>query len=248
FWSKENVLAAAAHATEAGGGPAPVWVGWLVWLAALFAVFVTAWYSTRLLLRAFFGISRAHGPDGPDWEIGFDDARYTEPAAPHDPPGLMRWPILLLTIPSALLGLAAYAPGFRTALELEDPHLGVAVVLPLVLLAAGAGAAWLLWRAAPGVDPALALGPARPLLAAGFRLDDVQNLLVVRPVRALAQLVTTADERVVDAAVEGTGTTTTRLGGLLATAHRIPLPGAALIVFLGMLLLGVVALWSGSST
>ncbi len=248
FWSKENVLTAAAHATEPGGGPAPVWVGWLVWLAALFAVFVTAWYSTRLLLRAFFGISRAHGPDGPDWEIGFDDARYTEPAVPHDPPALMRWPILLLTIPSALLGLAAYAPGFRTALELEDPHLNVAVVLPLVLLAAGAATAYWLWRSVPGVDPALALGPARPFLAAGFRLDEVQNFLVVRPVRALARLVTTTDERVVDAAVEGTGTTTTRLGGLLTAAHRISLPGATVFVFLGVLLLGVVALWSGSST
>ena len=75
FWSKENVLTAAAHATD-GGGPAPVWVGWVVWLAALLAVFVTAWYATRLLLCAFFGVSREHGPDGPDWEIGFDDARY----------------------------------------------------------------------------------------------------------------------------------------------------------------------------
>ena len=53
---------------------APVWVGWVVWLAALLAVFVTAWYATRLLLCAFFGVSREHGPDGPDWEIGFDDA------------------------------------------------------------------------------------------------------------------------------------------------------------------------------
>jgi NADH-quinone oxidoreductase subunit L len=42
FWSKENILTAAAHATD-GGGPAPVWVGWLVWIAALFAVAVTAW-------------------------------------------------------------------------------------------------------------------------------------------------------------------------------------------------------------
>ena len=248
FWSKENVLAEAAHATEAGGGPAPVWVGWLVWLAALFAVFVTAWYSTRLLLRAFFGTSRAYGPDGPDWAIGFEDARYTPPPVPHDPPGLMRWPILLLAVLSAVLGLAAYAPGFRSALELDEPHLDVAIVLPLVLLAAGVGAAWWLWRAVPGADPAAALGPARAFLAAGFRLDDVQNLLVVRPARALARLVTATDEHVVDAAVEGTGTTTTRLGGVLTTMHRVSLPTAAVFLFLGVLVLGVVALWSGSST
>ena len=244
FWSKENVLTAAAHATD-GGGPAPVWVGWLVWLSALAAVAVTAWYATRLLLCAFFGSSREHGPDGPDWEIGFDDARYTQPRVPHDPPGLMRWPILLLAVPAALLGLAAYAPGFRTALELEDPHLSVAIVLPLVLLALGAGGAWWLWREMPGADPAVALGRARPFLAAGFRLDEVQHRLIVRPVRALAGLVTAADVRVVDATVEGTGTTTTRFGELLAAAHRIALPGAAIAVFAGTLLL---VIWYGAAS
>ena len=247
FWSKENVLTAAAHATD-GGEPVPVPVAWLVWLAALFAVGITAWYATRLLLCAFFGVSREHGPDGADWEIGFDDARYTTPLATHDPPGLMRWPIVLLAVPAVLLGLAAYAPGFRTALELEEPHLGVAVVLPLVLLAAGAGTAWWLWRAVPGVDPAAALGRARPLFAAGFHLDAVQDLLVVRPVRALARLVTATDERVVDAAVEGTGTTTTRVGGVLTAAHRIALPAAAVVLFTGALLLGVVAAWYGAAS
>jgi NADH-quinone oxidoreductase subunit L len=246
FWSKENVLTAAAHATE-GGETAPVWVGWLVWIAALFAVAITAWYATRLLLWGFFGISRAHGPDGPDWEVGFDDARYTQPAAPHDPPGLMRWPILLLAIPAVLLGLAAYAPGFRTALELDEPHLSVAIVLPLILLAAGATAAWWLWRAVPGVDPALALGRARPLLAAGFRLDDIQDRFLVRPVKALARAVLTIDTRVVDATVEGTGTTTSRVGAALAYAHRLPLPAAAGAVLAGALLLGAVAVLFGAA-
>jgi NADH-quinone oxidoreductase subunit L len=244
FWSKENILTAAVHATD-GGGPTPVWVAWVVWIAALFAVAVTAWYSTRLLLRAFFGVSREHGPDGPDWEIGFDDARYTRPRSPHDPPAAMRWPIVLLAIPAALLGLAAYAPGFRSALELEEPHLSVSIVLPLVLLALGAGAAWWLWREVPTGDPAEALGPARPFLAAGFRLDAVQERLVVRPVRALAGLVKTADERVVDATVEGAGSTATRLGALLAAAHRIALPMAAVLVLGGAL---VLTLWFGAAS
>ncbi|GAA0534990.1 NADH-quinone oxidoreductase subunit L [Paractinoplanes ferrugineus] len=244
FWSKENVLAAAAHATD-GGGPAPVWVAWLVWVAALFAVAITAWYATRLLLFAFFGLSRGHGPDGPDWEVGFDDARYTQPHVPHDPPGPMRWPIMLLAVPAALLGLAAYAPGFRTALELTEPHLGVAVVLPLVLLALGAGAAWWMWRAVPGVDPAVFLGPARSLFAAGFHLDAVQDRLVVRPVQRIARLAKATDEKVVDASVEGTGTATSWLGELVAEMHKIALPFAALVVFAGALLLTI---WFGAAS
>ncbi|MDI6098603.1 NADH-quinone oxidoreductase subunit L [Actinoplanes sp. NEAU-A12] len=242
FWSKENVLTAAAHATE-GGETAPAWAAWLVWLAALLSVGVTAWYATRLFLRAFFGVSRAHGPDGPHWEIGFDDARHQTPATPHDPPGPMRWPLILLAIPAALLGLAAFAPGFRTALELEDPHLGVAVALPLLLLATGAGTAWWLWWAVPGADPADALGWARPFLAAGFRLDDVQHRFVVRPVTALARLATAGDTRVVDAAVMGAGTSASRLGEALKEAHRLPLPAAAVAVCLAALLLGAIAWW-----
>jgi NADH-quinone oxidoreductase subunit L len=237
FWSKENVLVAAAHATE-GEGATPVWVGWVVWLAALAGVAITAWYATRLLLRAFFGASREAGTD---WHVGFDDAAYARPGTPHDPPTLMRWPILVLTVPAAVLGLAAFLPGFRTALELEEPHLEVAIVLPLILLALGAGTAWWLWHAAPGADPALALGRLRPVFAAGFHLDAVQDRLVVRAARALAAAVRTVDERVVDAAVEGTGTATTRFGTALATAHRATLPRAAVAVFTGALLLSVAA-------
>ena len=245
FWSKENVLVAAAHATE-GGGPAPAWVGWVVWVAALLGVAITAWYATRLLLRTFFGHPRSRTED---WHVGFDDARYERgPGAPHDPPGLMRWPILLLTIPAALLGLVAFLPAFRTALELEPPHLEISIVLPLVLLALGAGSAWWLWQTAPGVDPAQALGRLRPLFAAGFRLDEVQNLLVVRPVRAIATALRIVDERVVDAAVEGTGTSTTRIGVTLANAHRAVLPRAAVAVFAGALVLGVVAAIYGATS
>jgi NADH-quinone oxidoreductase subunit L len=245
FWSKENVLVAAAHATE-GDGPAPVWVGWLVWVAGLLGVAITAWYATRLLLRTFFGHARARTEE---WHVGFDDARYERgPGAPHDPPKVMLWPVLLLAVPAALLGFAAFLPGFRSALELEAPHLEVSIVLPLLLLALGAGSAYWLWHTAPGVDPAQALGRLRPLFAAGFRIDDLQDRLVVRPVRALATALKVVDERVVDAAVEGTGTSTSKLGQVLAGAHRAALPRAAVAVFAGALMLGVVAAIYGATS
>ncbi|MEV6634119.1 NADH-quinone oxidoreductase subunit L [Actinoplanes sp. NPDC051470] len=246
FWSKENVLVAAAHATE-GGEAVPAWTAWVVWIAALAGVLITAWYSTRLLLRAFFGPSRAYGPDGPDWEVGFDDARYDRPGVAHDPPRVMRWPVLVLAVPAALLGLAAFAPGFRTALELEQPHLDVAIALPMLLLVTGAGTAWWLWRAVPGADPVLALGRVQPVLANAFYLDAVQDRAIVRPVKALARAVKWTDERVVDGTVEGAGKTATGLGTLLSAAHRAALPRAAVAVLTGALLLGVVAAIYGAS-
>jgi NADH-quinone oxidoreductase subunit L len=53
---------------------------------------------------------------------------------------------------------------------------------------------------------------------------------------------------VVDAAVEGTGTSTTRLGVVLANAHRAALPRAAVAVFAGALVLGVVAAIYGAAS
>nr|WP_089009774.1 NADH-quinone oxidoreductase subunit L [Micromonospora viridifaciens] len=233
FWSKDGVLAVAEAAALEGSGPSYAWVGWLVWLAGLLGVVVTAWYATRLLLRAFFGAPRL------------------ALVRPHDPPGLMRWPVLLLAVPAALLGLAAFWPPFTdrifapiTEAELADfgfslVHGGGAVLLPLILLLVGAGAAWAGWRRDPAADPARFLGPLRPVLARAFRLDDVQHALVVRPTTALARAVRAGDERGVDGLVEGSGHAAVGLGGGLAVLHRAALPRAAAGVLAGALLIGL---------
>ncbi|MGC4803847.1 NADH-quinone oxidoreductase subunit L [Micromonospora sp. DT233] len=251
FWSKEGVLAAAEAAALDSAGPAPTWVGWLVWLAGLLGVAVTAWYATRLLLRAFLGAPRTALTQPHD--------AHPAPARPHDPPPLMRWPVLLLAVPAALLGLAAFLPPFTDRLfapaseaELTGfgddlAHLGPALLLPLALLAAGAGLAWAGWRRDRAADPARSLGPLRPVFAAGFRLDAVQHALVVRPVVALARLARAGDEVVVDGAVEGTGRGARRLGGALAGLHRAALPRAVVGVLAGALLLGLAAVLIGGT-
>jgi NADH-quinone oxidoreductase subunit L len=241
FFSKETVLVAAQHAVTEGHGPAPVWVAIVVWVAALIGVAVTAWYSARLLVRTFLSESRITEPGADIWVVGFDDRGYHDTKMPHDPPALMRWPVLVLAVPAALLGLLAFVPRFRAELALEVPHLSAALVLPLALVALGAGTAWWLWRRAPQADPAVALGRLRPVFAEAFYLDAVQHRLVVRPVVALAEALRRVDERVVDAAVEGTGIGATRLGGLLALAHRAGLPRAAVAVLATALLLGAAA-------
>ncbi|MFC0526512.1 NADH-quinone oxidoreductase subunit 5 family protein [Phytohabitans kaempferiae] len=199
FWSKEGVIYVAHHP----GGPAPEWVGWLVWLAALAGVAITAAYAVRLLKGTFFGETRTHG---------------------HEAPPLMRWPVAILAIPSALLGLAIFWPSFRAALGLEAAHIDAWVVLPLALLAAGAVVGW---RGLPTV----------PAFARAFYLDEVQHLLVVRPTRFLARAVRLGDEAGVDGAVEGTGRSTLRLARGLATAHRAGLPRAATAVLAAAVLL-----------
>ncbi|MEU7590425.1 NADH-quinone oxidoreductase subunit L [Micromonospora sp. NPDC049230] len=233
FWSKDGVLTVAEAAALEGTGPAPSWVGWIVWVAGLVGVAITAWYAGRLLLRAFFGTPRL------------------PLVRPHDPPAVLRWPVLLLTVPAALLGLAGFVGAFADRLRFptvpvagsEDGlvHVGPAMLLPLALLLVGAGLVTLGWRRDPTADPADALGPLRPVFARAFRLDDVQHTLVVRPVRALARVVRAGDEVVVDGAVEGSGRVATGLGAGLAALHRAALPRAAAGVLAGALLIGLAA-------
>ncbi|MFF5175244.1 NADH-quinone oxidoreductase subunit L [Micromonospora sp. NPDC000089] len=233
FWSKDGVLAVAESAALDGTGPASAWVGWLVWLAGLLGVAVTAWYATRLLLRTFLGVARM--PLG----------------QPHDPPALMRWPVLLLAVPAAWVGLAAFWPPFadrvRGTTDAELVHLGSALLLPIVLLLAGAGLAWAGWRRDPAADPADALGPLRPVFARAFRLDDVQQTLVVRPVTALAKATRTGDEVGVDGLVEAAGRGAYGLGGGLAALHRAALPRAAGAVLAGAVLIGLAAVLIGAA-
>jgi NADH-quinone oxidoreductase subunit L len=235
FWSKEAVLHAAS---SAGGGP----LAWLLYLTGLLTVAVTAWYATRLWLRAFLG-----------------EPRSPAAAAAHDPPAVMAVPVLLLTVPAALLGLAAFWSGFADRLvpsptptvapaptaAADLTHLGAGTLLPLAVLVAGAAWVVLLWRRRPTADPATGLGPLRPLFAAAFHLDAAQRLLVVRPVLALAAAARAVDRAVIDRAVEATGHAAIGLGGLLAALHRTALPRAVVAVLAGALLLGAAAVLIG---
>ena len=236
FWSKELIIGVAWH--QAADGHDHTWVAWLVLTSALLTAGVTAWYATRLWLRTFFGVRRGD-------------------AAPHDPPPAMGVPLWVLAVPAALLGLLLVWPG-ASGLGLgftdhggestsepglyqygiSEPVEWVSIAVTLLVTAAGAVAAWAVWRHDPAGDPARILGPARSFLAYGFRLDDLQARVVVRPVQALARLVRAADERAVDGAVEGTGSGTTGLAGWLARLHGGGLPRYTTTVLAGVLLIG----------
>ena len=211
FWSKDAALAAAAH-SHAG-------VAVVVWPAMLLGVLLTAWYGARLLLLTFAGPARAG----------------------HEAGWSMRAPVLLLSVPAALLGLGVFAFGFRDRVGLgELPHL-TDVLAPLLLTAAGAGAAWWRWRA-DRTDPAGVFGRLRPFLAAGCGVDQLQDRLLVRPALALASTVRGVDEVGVGGVVDGVGAAVSGLGGRLAAAHRGPLPRAMTMAGTGALaLVAVVA-------
>ncbi len=196
FFSKDAVLGGAWEAARGDGG-GPAWVGWLVLVAGLLTVAVTASYATRLWLRTFFGADRG-------------------PSDAHEPGWLMTGPLIVLTVPTVLLSFAGLRSGWLPAwLDAPGvqvhPTLGVAIVS--VLLTAG-GIGWVVaaWRRAPAADPV----PALPVLARAFYLDDLQDAVIVRPYRLLARIVSAADAGLVDGAVEGSGTGARRLSRRLS--------------------------------
>lgn len=200
FFSKESVLIALHHEKP-----------WL-YVAAVTGLGITAWYSMRAWLLAFFGPREVHG---------------------HEPPMSMRWPLVMLAFPAALLGFGAYL--LRPELVEFSPDLA----LPLAVMALGLVLGWLLCHAG---DPIPKLGAAGRWIAGGFGLDTVQRWIVVLPVRGIAWAAKTLDVSGVDGAVMGVGRLTQREGEALARWHRAGLPRALAGVLAGALVLAAAGL------
>jgi NADH-quinone oxidoreductase subunit L len=207
WFSKEAVLGAAWNAQgqfAAAGG--------IVLVSGLLTVGLTAAYATRLWLKMFWG---------PFPEASPDDHRVEAPQTELVP-------LLVLSVPAALFGFVALGGGafsswiggaFGQAVPLgartDIAPAGATTLIALLMTALGAGGVWLVWRRNPAADPAAVLGPWRETALYAFYLDDVQDLVVVQPAKALARLVGFLDTEVVDAYVRGAGVGARGLGGLL---------------------------------
>ena len=227
FFSKESIIGA-AHFAAQGEGPAPSWVGWTVLVAGVVTAGLTGAYATRLWLRTFFG------------------TQHVNTVTAGDPPWSMRAPLILLAIPTVLLGLVLLWRPVVAAVEQprDAPHVSLEVgttVMVLLITLAGVFAAWWVWRQDPARDPAVVLGPVRPVFENAFYLDAVQDALVVRPSLALAQAVSTVDTRAVDGFVEGTARTALRAGRAVLEAQSRGLARQLTFVLTGAVLLGIAA-------
>ena len=255
FWSKEAVLTAADEAAHAGS-----WTGWVVLLAGLGTSLLTGLYAGRawsiVALGPPAGSLEAARAGASDALPAQGDAATEEPhetLAPgvdaalhaghqtHHLPAAMMLPLYLLAVPTLLLGLVLIDP----------PALIGGVHVDLVTGVTGAmlslaGLGWALSAPRLGApDIAIALPDGtRALLRDGFRLDAVQQALVVRPVLALARVVRSADRDVVDGYFRAIPLTAEAAGKLLrraqtglATAYAAWLVlGAVVIAIAGVVL------------
>jgi NADH-quinone oxidoreductase subunit L len=222
FWSKEAVLTAAEDAAATGS-----WPGQLVLGAGLLTTLVTGVYSGRAFALVALGRTPA--------------AAVPAAADPHDPqphplPWAMTVPLWVLAVPTAIFGLVLVKPPH----VLAGTHVAVWTAFTGTLLSL-AGVGWSLTAPRLGVrDVADALPVAvRAFLRAGYRLDDLQDALVVRPFRALAGAVAAGDREGLDAVPRGSGRLVTAAGRLLRRAETGLATGYLTWAVLGAVAIGV---------
>ena len=194
FFSKEAVLGAAEETAAHHDGPAAAWTGWLVLVVGL--------RDGR----------RHRGLRHP--AVADDVLRRSRAAAvaAHESSAAMRWPLVVLAVPAALLGLvglpaglaagvagagAGHALGAGRGPGRAAPRARHVGALRRARRSAGAAVVWLRLAARPGCRPVAGAGPAPP--GPGARLLRRRPLRpgVVRPVPAghRASVRRTDDER-----------------------------------------------------
>ena len=171
FYSKESIIEAVHHANVPGSG--------IAYWALLSGVFVTAFYSFRMYFLVFHGKPRfetAHGHDAHGHDAHGHDGHGAH--VPHEAPWVVTVPLVLLAIPSIIIGAIAadsmitgeYFKGVITVFADRHPamaalaehwHGWVAMALhgftslPFWLMVAGIATAWYFYLVNPAIPARL---------------------------------------------------------------------------------------------
>ncbi len=119
FYSKESIIEAVRHATVPGAG--------FAYFAVVAGVFVTAFYSFRMYFLVFHGKER-FGRDHEDAAAhGGHDDHHGHGGTPHESPVVVWLPLVLLMIPSVVIGYLTIQPMlfggfFGDAIQVQPNH------------------------------------------------------------------------------------------------------------------------------
>ncbi len=176
FYSKDSIIEAVGMSHLPGSG--------FAYFAVVLGVFVTAFYSFRMYFLVFHGEERFgkahhdHHGDHDDEEASTDHHHGLKPGQkPHEPSGVVTWPLILLAVPSVLIGFITIEPMlfgdfFLDAIYIGHDHhaltemreefhgafamaLHSVTTLPFWLALAGAGSAWFFYMKRPDIPAAI---------------------------------------------------------------------------------------------
>jgi NADH-quinone oxidoreductase subunit L len=255
FYSKDSIIEAVMESHLPGSGFAK--------FAVLAGVFVTAFYSFRMYFLVFHGKERFD--QNPDAHHGHhDDHHGHSQHAPHESPWVVTVPLILLAIPSVLIGYVTiepmlYGEFFKDSITVnaslhpvmeEMRHgfhgaWGMAVhaltSLPLILAAAGVAVSYYMYMVNPALPTAIKrmFMPIFLLLENKYYMDWFNENVLARGARALGTgLWKGGDQAIIDGAmVNGSW----KLVGLVSGAVR-KLQSGFLYHYALAMILGIFAL------
>ncbi|MFN7481460.1 MAG: NADH-quinone oxidoreductase subunit L [Betaproteobacteria bacterium] len=262
FYSKDSILIASHHSTL----PGATFAMWAVYIG----VFVTAFYSFRMYFLVFHGEERFHHkpfPPEDDHAHGHDDEHHD--ATPHESPWVVTAPLILLAVPSVVIGYLTIQPllfgeFLKDAITVNaQAHPAMAelakmfhgpvamalhgvVTLPFWLALAGVVTAWVFYLKAPHIPAAIdrALGPVRTVLENKYYMDWFNEHVLAAGARLLGTgLWKGGDQAVIDGAINGSARGIGGLAALLRQAQTGRLYTYALVMLLGIFALLTWQLW-----
>ena len=250
FYSKDSIIEA-VHATHLPG------TGFAIF-AVTAGVFVTAFYSFRMYFLVFHGKERFHHKPFPAADDHGHDDHHA--ATPHESPWVVTAPLILLAIPSVVIGFMTIQPllfgdFFKDSIAVDaarhpamaelarDFHGAAAMALhglqslPFWLAAAGVFTAWLFYLQMPALPAAFdrALKPVRTLLENKYYMDWFNEHVLAAGARLIGTgLWKGGDQAVIDGAINGSARAMGGLAGVLRQMQTGRLYTYALVMLLGV--------------
>jgi NADH-quinone oxidoreductase subunit L len=258
FYSKDLIIEAAKHAQVPGAG--------FAYWAVLAGVFVTAFYSFRMYFLVFHGEERwgkaGHG-HGHDAHAGDHHHGLAAGEKPHESPAVVTIPLVLLAIPSVLIGLYTVGPMlfgdyFKGVIAVVERHPAMAelaeefhgwwamglhsVRTPAFWLAlAGVASAYYCYMVNPRVPAAIrrTFGGVYRLLDNKYYLDRINEVVFAGGARLLGRgLWKGGDRALIDGiAIDGSARLVGWFSGVLRLVQTGRLNSYAITMIVGVALL-----------
>ena len=261
FYSKDSILLAVQSSQLPGAGFAA--------FAVTLGVFVTAFYSFRMYFLVFHGEERFRHKPFPGEHDHHDDG-HGHAHTPHESPWVVTAPLVLLAIPSVVIGYLTIGPWLTSDFFADSIFVDAArhtamadlqtlfhgalamathglVTLPFWLALGGVITAWLFYLKAPSIPAALnrVFKPLRTVLEQKYYMDWFYENVVAALARVVGLgLWKGGDVGLIDGAiVNGSAQGMGRLAGLLRRIQTGQLYWYALVMVLGIFGLLTWRLW-----
>ena len=221
FWSKDEILYSAFLKSP------------VMWSLGLITAGLTAFYMFRLIFMTFAG-----------------KQRYDESVHPHESPRVMTWPLILLAVPAALIGLVGvggHSSWFAHFLAGHGEHAAEAseAISPILLMIPSVVVALLgiitayvmvIVRKTPILKLMAPPTGLKKLLVNKYYVDEAYDTLIVQPIKAISfyGLWKTMDVIIIDGCVNLAGWLVRGFGSVLRWSQTGRVQTYAFSILLGI--------------